>query len=69
MACKGGQPGATGENLYFPAEGEALAEGLRAFPRREDGAVVLPGKVSFAARRGSRVGIATPGGGGYGKAE
>ena len=66
---QGGQPGAKGENLYFPAEGETLAESLRAFPRRENGAVMLPGKVSFAARRGSRVGIATPGGGDYGKAE
>ncbi len=62
----GGQPGAKGENLYFPAPGETLPEVVRRLPQREDGAVLLPGKISFTARRGGRVGIATPGGGGFG---
>jgi len=62
----GGAPGAKGENLYFPAPEETLAEPLTALPRRGE-AVVLPGKVSFRGRRGARIRVATPGGGGWGK--
>ncbi len=62
----GGEPGARGENRYYPAQEAHIPEALRDLPRTEDGAVLLPGKISFQARAGDRVAIATPGGGGYG---
>ena len=63
----GGEPGAKGENRYFPAADEVLPPELASLPER-DGYRILPGKITFPARKGARVGIATPGGGGYGKA-
>jgi N-methylhydantoinase B len=48
---RGGRPGATGRNLLQSAEGE---------PRE------LPGKASGRLRRGDRLRIETPGGGGHG---
>ena len=62
----GGEPGAPGENLYLPAAGEDLPPPLASLPRRGE-AVVLPGKISFMGKRGARVRVATPGGGGWGK--
>jgi len=61
----GGQPGAKGENRYFPVPNEVLPTALASLPKK-DGYVILPGKISFVARKGSHIGIATPGGGGYG---
>ncbi len=61
----GGEPGNKGENRYFPAEGETLPPELKGLPEK-DSYRVLPGKVTFPAAKGARVGIATPGGGGYG---
>jgi N-methylhydantoinase B len=52
----GGLEGAPGENIYFPA---AQAGGEAEWQK-------LPGKITLRARRGDRIGIATPGGGGYG---
>ena len=52
-----GSPAALGENRHWVAAGV------------EPGWRRLPGKTSFHARRGDRIGIATPGGGGYGKPE
>ena len=64
----GGGPGAAGENRYDPADARAggasvpaPAPGRAARPH-----TVLPGKTTFAAHAGDRIGIATPGGGGYG---
>ncbi len=65
----GGEPGARGENRYWPASSSSLPESLRALPRTEEGAILLPGKVSFQGNPGDRIGIATPGGGGYGAPE
>jgi len=48
----GGEPGARGENWLIPGDGSG--------PRR------LPGKTTIQARAGDRIGIATPGGGGWG---
>ena len=62
----GGAPGAKGENLYIPAPEETLAEPLITLPRQGE-AIVLPGKVSFQGRRGARIRVVTPGGGGWGK--
>ncbi len=62
---QGGAPGEKGENLYFPGPDEALAEPLASLPRRGP-AVVLPGKISFQGRKGTRVRVVTPGGGGWG---
>ena len=62
----GGAPGAKGETLYFPAPEETLAEPLATLPRQGE-AIVLPGKVSFQGRRGARIRVVTPGGGGWGK--
>lgn len=73
----GGAPGAVGENWRLPAappaphllsapRGDAATSQL---PMAEEGRGErrpLPGKVTFAARAGERIGIATPGGGGYG---
>lgn len=53
----GGAAGAPGENRHFPT-GSTASE--------EEGQRSLPGKVTFAAHRGDRIGLATPGGGGYG---
>jgi N-methylhydantoinase B len=50
---QGGEPGKCGEN-HFYHEGEAR---------------LLPGKVHFRAEPGDRLAIASPGGGGWGKAE
>lgn len=61
----GGAPGASGENRYYPAAAEKLPPELARFPEK-DGYRVLPGKLTFTARKGARIGIATPGGGGYG---
>ena len=61
----GGQPGDKGKNLYYPLEPHRIAHEVEEFPREGD-AVHLPGKVTFPAFKGDRVGIATPGGGGYG---
>ncbi len=47
----GGQPGARGENWLIPGDGSK--------PQR------LPGKATLQARAGDRIGIATPGGGGW----
>ncbi len=49
----GGEPGARGENWLIPGDGGE--------PQR------LPGKTTIHARAGDRIGIATPGGGGWGK--
>ncbi len=54
----GGEPGAVGENWRLVG-GPAPAQGDRQ-------GSPLPGKTTFPARAGERVGIATPGGGGYG---
>ncbi len=62
----GGEPGAKGENRYFPATDEFLPPELASLPEK-NGYRILPGKITFPARKGARVGIATPGGGGYGK--
>ncbi len=62
----GGQPGAKGRNLYYPHTPTHIASEVKAFPT-EGGAILLPGKVTFPAFAGDRVGIATPGGGGYGE--
>ncbi len=62
---QGGQPGARGENRYYPAPGEALDRNLQGLPR-QGGAILLPGKITFQARKGGRVAIASPGGGGWG---
>ncbi len=48
----GGEPGARGENWLIPGDGSD--------PQR------LPGKTTLHARAGDRIGIATPGGGGWG---
>jgi N-methylhydantoinase B len=58
----GGEPGAMGENQRFVGAGLAPALGDR------EGSP-LPGKITFAAAAGERIGIATPGGGGYGDPE
>ncbi len=62
----GGKPGAKGENRYFPATDEILPPELASLPEK-NGYRILPGKITFPARKGARVGIATPGGGGYGE--
>ncbi|HID33127.1 MAG TPA: hydantoinase B/oxoprolinase family protein, partial [Anaerolineae bacterium] len=49
----GGEQGARGENWLIPGDGSQ--------PQR------LPGKTAIHARAGDRIGIATPGGGGWGK--
>ncbi len=54
----GGEPGALGENSVSGSVGDR--------PERQGTAASLPGKVTFDARRGDRIGLATPGGGGYG---
>jgi N-methylhydantoinase B len=62
----GGGPGAVGENHHLvgaglsPSENGSGLEGANPLLR-------LPGKTSFAARCGDRIGIATPGGGGHGE--
>ncbi len=50
----GGAPGAPGANWHIPAGGRPTP---------------LPGKVTLRVRRGDRIRIETPGGGGYGTAE
>ena len=55
----GGGPGAMGENRHLPF--------AQTFEVSQASKVSLPGKVTFAARRGDRIGIATPGGGGHGE--
>lgn len=64
----GGEPGARGENRYIPRGVGPVDGELRRLPRAGD-TILLPGKISFTAGRGDRVGIATPGGGGYGPPE
>ncbi len=59
----GGAPGATGANWHLPGAGP-VAAGLVPAPGAPH---PLPGKITFAARAGDRIGIATPGGGGYGE--
>ncbi len=49
----GGEPGETGQNIHITAEGEKI----------------LPGKVSVKVKKGERIRIETPGGGGYGSIE
>ncbi|MDQ1300719.1 MAG: Hydantoinase B/oxoprolinase, partial [Chloroflexota bacterium] len=49
----GGASGALGENRRLAGMGDHTGS-------------PLPGKITFAARAGERIGIATPGGGGYG---
>jgi len=61
----GGSAGARGENRYFPVAEESLPPEIKSLPK-EGGYRILPGKVTFSARKGDRIGIATPGGGGYG---
>ena len=56
----GGGPGAMGENRCLVGAGAGTALGDR------EGSP-LPGKTTFAARRGDRIAIATPGGGGHGE--
>jgi len=69
----GGEPGATGENSHFPAD-DARQDDFAAAASPGQGSEELPphrplpGKTTFAARRGDRIGIATPGGGGFGPA-
>ena len=60
----GGAPGVVGENRRLVASdvpGNSQAPGTWRSS--------LPGKTTFAARAGERIGIATPGGGGYGASE
>ncbi len=64
----GGEPGARGQNRYHPHDTETIDERLRG-SAREGAALLLPGKITFTAQKGDRVGIATPGGGGWGKKE
>jgi N-methylhydantoinase B len=64
----GGAAGAVGENRRLVGAGLAPAQG-EAGDRKVQGdrkGSPLPGKTTFAARAGERIGIATPGGGGYG---
>ena len=49
----GGESGAFGENLLIPT-GDSVSQ-------------QLPGKITIRAKAGDRIGIATPGGGGYGE--
>jgi N-methylhydantoinase B len=51
---------------YGLAGGADGARGANRLLRLSDEDVELPGKVTFDARRGERVRIETPGGGGYG---
>ncbi len=62
----GGEPGARGENRYYPHDPHQVDAAVEGHPH-VGGAILLPGKITFAARSGDRVGIATPGGGGYGE--
>ena len=57
-ALAGGQAGARGKNWLIPTGG-----GEREFEAYSE---PLPGKTTFNASAGDRIGIATPGGGGYG---
>ena len=68
----GGAPGAVGENSVRRGgsvgnRSQPGSVGDRPQPR--GASELLPGKVTFDARRGDRIVIATPGGGGYGLAE
>jgi len=63
----GGAPGALGENRRLVGAG--LAPALADRERGDRAGSPLPGKITFAARAGERIGIATPGGGGYGALE
>jgi len=70
----GAAPGAVGENWRLtasaphplPCEGGNAASPLAPGEEERRERLPLPGKVTFAARAGERIGIATPGGGGYG---
>lgn len=61
----GGEPGAMGENRRLAEAGLTPTQGDRGGNDREGSP--LPGKTTFAARAGQRIGVATPGGGGYGE--
>jgi N-methylhydantoinase B len=58
----GGEPGAAGENSHRHVPGTSQVPGTSIRSP-------LPGKTTFAARAGERIGIATPGGGGFGARE
>ncbi len=62
----GGGPGAVGENRHLVGAGLSPSES-GSNPAKRKPPLPLPGKVTFAARRGDRIGIATPGGGGHGE--
>ena len=53
---------------YGLAGGEPGERGTNRHKRADGGEVTLPGKATFVGRRGDRVRIETPGGGGYGSA-
>jgi N-methylhydantoinase B len=66
----GGEPGASGLAVHFPAERacpELIAGSVRAKPGLGNTGEEIPAKSSLQAKKGDVIRIETPGGGGWGK--